>query len=184
MSKIYIIGSLRNPSIPKVGAAIRAASSWEVFDDWFGGGYEADDKWKEYEETRGRTYSQAIWGENARHIFEFDKEHLDSSDAAVLVTPAGKSGHLELGYMVGQGKRTYVLFDGEPERWDVMYRFVDNVFFKLEDLLFELNREMGSPVLETGGAYKSMVQRPEYANGSSAGQTGSYDSLGRLQRLP
>lgn len=171
--KIYIIGSLRNPRIPKVANVIRETTRWDVFDDWFAGGYEADDKWKEYEETRGRHYSEAILGENARHIFEFDKSHLDSSDAAVLITPAGKSGHLELGYMVGQGARTYVLFEGEPDRWDVMYRFVDNVFFDTQDLIKELNRiawdgdedgEMGPPVLETGGAYRELVQRPEYTN--------------------
>jgi hypothetical protein len=37
--------------------------------------------------------------------------------------PAGKSGHLELGYAIGSGKRGFVCFDQEPDRWDVMYRF-------------------------------------------------------------
>jgi nucleoside 2-deoxyribosyltransferase len=50
--------------------------------------------------------------------------------------PAGKSGHLELGYVSGKGKPTYVLFDHEPERWDVMYQFATGgVFFSLESLL-------------------------------------------------
>ena len=139
MSKIYVIGSLRNSNIPVVGEQLRAATGWDVFDDWFAGGYEADDKWKEYEEARGRHYSEAILGEAATHVFEFDKHHLDTSDACVLVTPAGKSGHLELGYMAGQGKKTYVYFDGEPDRWDVMYRFVDKVFFSMDELIGELN---------------------------------------------
>lgn len=139
MNKVYVIGSLRNPNIPIIGEQIRDNTGWEVFDDWFAGGYEADDKWKEYEEARGRHYGEALLGEAATHVFEFDKRHLDSSDAAILVTPAGKSGHLELGYMVGSGKKTYVYFDGLPDRWDVMYRFVDKVFFDMDQLLAELN---------------------------------------------
>jgi len=53
----------------------------------------------------------------------------------VLVLPAGKSGHLELGYMIGQGKPGYILLDGEPERFDVMYNFATGVFTNLSDLL-------------------------------------------------
>ena len=140
MAKLYLIGSLRNPAIPGIGREIREQTHWEVFDDWFAGGYEADDKWKQYEEERGRTYGDAIDGENARHIFEFDKSHLDSSDAACLVAPAGRSAHLELGYMVGKAS-TYVLFPSMPdERWDVMYRFADYRFYCLEALIEELSK--------------------------------------------
>lgn len=135
--KVYLIGSLRNPRIPLVGNALRELSI-EAFDDWFGGGPEADDKWQEYEQLRGRHYREALYGEAAQNIYQFDKRHLDACNAGVLIAPAGKSGHLELGYLSGQGKRTYVLFDGEPERWDVMYQFCDNVFFGLEELINEL----------------------------------------------
>jgi hypothetical protein len=53
--------------------------------------------------------------------------------------PAGRSGHLELGYMKGRGKKTYVLFDKEPERWDVMYRFADAVCFSNDELIKALH---------------------------------------------
>lgn len=135
--KVYLIGSLRNPRIPQIGNAIRELGI-EAFDDWHGGGPEADDKWQEYEQTRGRHYKDALYGEAARNIFEFDKRHLDAANVGVLIAPAGRSGHLELGYLSGQGKNTYVLFDGEPERWDVMYQFCTNVFFTENDLLMEL----------------------------------------------
>ena len=55
-----------------------------------------------------------------------------------MVMPAGKSGHLELGYMLGQGKKGYILFDKEPDRWDVMYQFATGVFFNKEELINEL----------------------------------------------
>jgi hypothetical protein len=99
---IYLIGSLRNPDVPKVAASLRAAGI-EVFDDWYAAGYEADDMWKEYEQERGRGYLEALEGHAANHVFSFDKCHLDRADAGVLVAPAGKSGHLELGYLIGRG---------------------------------------------------------------------------------
>lgn len=134
MTKVYVIGSLRNQKIPQVGNILRA-EGFDAFDDWFGGGYEADDKWRDYEEARGRGYDEALYGEAARNVFDFDKRHLDECDVGVLVMPSGKSAHLEVGYLAGQGKRTYVLFDGIPERWDVMYLFCTRVVFSITELL-------------------------------------------------
>lgn len=118
---LYLIGSLRNPEVTKIGQVIRERGH-EVFDDWFAAGPEADDKWKEYEQSRGRSYTEALQGHAARHVFDFDLHHLERCDGAVLVLPAGKSGHLELGYMVGRGKKCFILLDN-PDRWDVMNLF-------------------------------------------------------------
>ena len=138
MPIIYLIGSLRNPQIPELGIFLREAG-FEVFDDWFAAGPIADDSWQEYEKNKGTHYKEALKGHAARHVFEFDHYHLNRVDIGVLVLPAGKSGHLELGYLAGQGKPTYVLFDKEPDRWDVMYQFSEDVFFNKEDLRKELN---------------------------------------------
>lgn len=139
--KVYLIGSLRNPDIPLIGQAIRGIGH-EVFDDWMAAGPTADDCWRDYERLRGRTYIEALQGHAARHVFEFDKHHLDTSDAAVLILPAGKSGHLELGYMIGRGKPGYILLDESSGagdfRYDVMYRFATRVVETLDDLLGEL----------------------------------------------
>jgi len=129
---IYLIGSLRNIDVPIIGNVFRE-SGFEVFDDWFAGGKIADDEWQKYETTRGRTYKEALGGHAARHVFDFDLAHLARSSIGLLVLPAGKSGHLELGWLLGQGKPGYVLFDKEPERWDVMYQFATDVFFNLGD---------------------------------------------------
>ncbi len=135
--KVYLIASLRNPDVPHLGNKIRALGL-EVWDDWYGAGKIADQAWQEYEQIRGRPYKEALYGNAAQNIFQFDKRHLDASDLAVLLLPAGKSGHLEFGYMIGQGKRGYILFPEEPERWDVMNQFATNVFFNEADLLEEL----------------------------------------------
>ena len=139
MKKLYIIGSLRNPRIPEVAAHIRALTSFEVFDDWYGAGPEADDYWRAYEQSKGHSYIEALKGYGAKHVFGFDKHHLDTSDGVLLVLPAGKSGHLELGYMAGKGKWTGILLENaEPDRWDVMYQFANHVFPNIEAATEEL----------------------------------------------
>ena len=134
---IYLIGSLRNPAIPILAQEMRK-HGYDVFDDWFAAGPEADDYWQIYEQARGHRYDEALKGYAAQHVFKFDKFHLDRCDAAVLYLPAGKSGHLELGYVLGNKKPGFILMDKEPERFDVMYNFSSGVFFSKEDLFAEL----------------------------------------------
>ncbi len=136
--KVYLIGSLRNQAVPKLAKKIRKLG-FTVFDDWYAAGPEADDKWRDYEKARGRTFQEALKGFAADHVFKFDKKHLDECDIAVLQMPAGKSGHLELGYVIGQGKPGYILTD-DPERWDVMYLFASGVFSSFDSLKIELRK--------------------------------------------
>lgn len=140
MKKLYVIGSLRNPVIPLVAQTLRGRLDIEVFDDWYAAGPEADDYWMSYEKERGRSYTEALQGYAARHVFQFDKSHLDSADGTLLVLPAGKSGHLELGYMAGKGKWTGILLETEePDRWDIMYGFASGVFRTLEEVVQALS---------------------------------------------
>lgn len=134
MTKIYLVGSLRNTLVPKVAKLLRE-KGFEVFDDWFSPGPEADDHWQEYEKNRGRTYKEALNGWHAQAVFAIDKRHLDDSDVAIMVMPAGKSAHLEIGYMAGRGKDTFILFDKEPERFDIMPNFCTDVFMSVDELV-------------------------------------------------
>lgn len=140
IKSIYLIGSLRNPKIPELANEIEKTLSIEVFDNWFSAGEIADDAWRTYETLRGRHFGDALKGYSARHVFEFDHRHLQRCDAAVLYMPAGKSGHLELGWALGRGKPGFVLFDALPDRWDVMYQFATAVCFNREKLVEELKK--------------------------------------------
>lgn len=131
--KLYLIGSLRNPEIPKIANKLREAG-FEVFDDWYAAGEKADDAWRDYEKQRGRTFPEALSGLAAQHVFSFDRKHLETADIGVLVLPAGKSGHIEMGWLVGRGRSCYVLLDN-LDRWDVMYMFASGVFVTVEELL-------------------------------------------------
>lgn len=139
MKTIYLIGSLRNPAIPKIANHIREAG-FDVFDDWFAAGPTADDSWQEYEKGRGHSYTEALKGHAARHVFSFDYTHLQRADIGVLALPAGKSGHLELGWCIGKGKPGFILLNGEPDRFDQMYQFANGVFFNIDDLTNELKK--------------------------------------------
>lgn len=135
---IYLIGSLRNKEIPKLARRLREEIGVEVFDDWFSPGPTADDCWRDYEHVRGSSYKQALGSHAATHVYKFDKFHIDRLPIVVMCMPAGKSGHLELGYSLGKGKRGYIFFDEEPERWDVMYQFATDIFFNEQELVAEL----------------------------------------------
>lgn len=136
--RLYLVGSLRNPQIPSIARALRAAGH-DVFDDWFAAGERADDSWREYEMARGHTYLEGLRGKAAEHIVDFDFANMITSDAAVLVAPAGKSAHLELGWFLGQGKPGHILLEPDTQRWDVMFRLATGVHNDLDALIAALN---------------------------------------------
>lgn len=134
--RAYVVGSLTNPAIPEVASELRRTGVFsDVFDDWYGAGPNADDHWKAYNQSRDIPYTKALRGPAATMIYNFDKQHLDAASDVILVCPAGRSGHLELGYAVGMGKRTYILLEaGVCPKWDVMYNFAGHVVESLEEL--------------------------------------------------
>jgi nucleoside 2-deoxyribosyltransferase len=142
---VYLIGSLRDPNVRTVAKVLRDRHV-EVFDDWHAAGEKGDEEWMKYEKERGRTYWQALEGHAAKHTFEYDLHHLQQADVGVLVAPAGRSAHLELGYMLGQGKPGIIYMPEEPERWDVMVKFATQVCQHINGLVAhieDLKRPVG-----------------------------------------
>lgn len=67
--------------------------------------------------------------------FKFDFDAMKACDTCVLVLPCGRSAHLELGWFVGQGKRTAILLEQQPMIPELMYKMVDYLAPSLFDLL-------------------------------------------------
>lgn len=136
---IYIMGSLRNEGVEEVAAEVRS-HGYDVFDNWFSAGREADDYWQKYSKNKGLSYTEALQSREANHVFRFDKAYLDLCDAAILVMPAGKSGFLELGYLLGRGTPAYLLLDEDTEknRYDVMPQFANIVTSDLSIILGDI----------------------------------------------
>lgn len=138
-TNVYLIGALKNPNVQTIAAKLRA-KGYNVWDDWHSAGPEADEYWQRYEEARGRTYAEALDGIHATDVFLFDRSYLDLADIAVLVMPAGKSGHLEFGYFTGGGKPGFILLDEEPKRYDVMPNFATRVVYSTDELFAQMGK--------------------------------------------
>lgn len=141
MTSIYIIGSLANPEIPRIAAKLRE-EGFDAFDQWHAVGPEGDKWWQEHFKAKGYNLAQSLKMDFVQTAFNFDKKHLDRCEAAVLVLPAGKSGHLELGYCIGRGKPGFILMEGDPDRYDLMYGFA-TLCYSMEDLIDALNTPAG-----------------------------------------
>lgn len=135
--QIYLIGSLRNAAIPILGERLRK-DGFKIFDEWYSAGEEADDKLRDYFRNRGFSYKEALSSHAAKNIFHFDKRHLDASEAAILVMPAGKSAHLEVGWMA-KDKPTFYYIEEEPDRYDLMVQFCTAVCIGYDDLVETLS---------------------------------------------
>lgn len=147
---IYLIGSMRNARVPEIANFLRGRG-FDIFDDWFSPGPEADDCWQAYEKERGRDFATALAGAHANEVFNFDKRHLDAAEAVVLVTPAGKSAHLELGYVIGCGKPGFIYMEEEPQRFDIMYKFATAIVTDINTLTDTLEALNGRRTEERSG---------------------------------
>lgn len=133
--KYYIIGSLANKRVLDVANKLRAADI-DAFDQWMASGEGADQHWKDYGEQRGWSYFQTLKSDFVQTAFNFDFSNMQTSDGCVLVMPAGKSAHCELGWFVGSGKKAYILFDEMPERPDLMpANMATGIFTNIEELI-------------------------------------------------
>lgn len=133
---VFISGSLRHSRVIEVTQAL-ADAGLSVFSDWRATAPDADDHWKAYEQARGRDYTTALASPAARNVVNFDRTNLENSNSLVLVYPAGRSAHMELGYALGLSKPGFVLLDADADndRWDVMLGMATGVYRDMEELV-------------------------------------------------
>ncbi len=110
--KLYVASSWRNPWQQSVVQVARKYGH-EVYDfrhpkDGDDGFHwsEIDQGWQNWDAQR---YRKALEDPIAVQGFSRDKGAMEWCDACVLVQPCGNSAHLELGWCVGQRKKTAVL---------------------------------------------------------------------------
>lgn len=144
LSSIYVASSWRNPIQPAVVSSLRAAG-FECYDfrhphddnegfHWSyvygrpGDAAEWTDGVLSSEMIRGLAHPRAVAG------FVLDMAAMERCDTCVLVLPCGRSAHLELGWFVGQGRRTAILLDN-PCQPELMYRMVDHLATELPELV-------------------------------------------------
>lgn len=148
IKSVYIIGALKNWNVVKLANEL-TAQGFEAFADWITPGPDADSFLLKYAKMRGWNYKQALESRAARHVFQFDVQNINRCDAAVMLAPAGKSGHIELGYVIGQGKPGFILFEKEPQRFDIMLQFASGIFFSKNELFKALKKHKTSHTRRT-----------------------------------
>jgi hypothetical protein len=121
MSRIYLASSWRNPSQPYMVKWLRTRGH-EVYDftdrgasltagtqecrgfDWQQIGAPFDlSSWK-FDEFRAKLTSNPL----AAAGYLSDLRYMEWADTCMLLLPCGRSAHLELGYMIGRGKRSII----------------------------------------------------------------------------
>jgi len=126
--KIYLASSWKNAGLVYDYALDLRRKGYNVdaFVDASTGRYVFD--WREIVKNKDLLDAK-IFLEDPRSLkaFREDKKWLDWCDCLILILPAGKSSHLEAGYIKGQGKMLiiYAPQTFESGKFDVMYGFAD-----------------------------------------------------------
>lgn len=138
MSRIYVASSWRCAGQPGVVAALREAGH-EVYDfrnprpgDYGFAWSSLDPEWLGWTPTAYRGHLDdpiAVAG------YGSDYAAMQWADTFVLVLPCGRSAHLELGWAVGQGKRTAILLSPTGFEPELMYRMVDLLATDLSEVV-------------------------------------------------
>ena len=125
--KVYVASSWRNEVYPEVVEVLRQAGH-QVYDFR----HQGSSGWNPAEITSSQLFS-FLDHPKVQSIFRQDMEALVASDAVVCVLPCGRSAHLELGYGIGAGKRTVLLWhDGDAP--DIMHKAVDAIVFSVSEI--------------------------------------------------
>lgn len=98
---------------------------------------ELDPNWRHWSPE---AFLDALETYQSSAAFESDIKALDACDTCVLITPAGNSAHLELGYAAGQGKDCYTLIN--PGFQADLMLLVGHVVDSIDDLLFHLEDDV------------------------------------------
>ena len=125
--KVYVASSWKNEVYPEVVEALRQAGH-DVYDFRHQGISDCNPA-----EMTSDKLLDFLDLPKVRSIFQNDMDALEASDAVVCVLPCGRSAHLELGYGIGAGKRTVLLWhDGDAP--DIMHKAVDSIVFGVDEI--------------------------------------------------
>ncbi len=136
---IYVASSWRNPMHTAVCAAMRAAGL-QHYDFKADGGFHWGEVMLHERPTRTEAvpfedYLKALEHPRSNQGYIRDFAAMQAAHTFVMVLPCGNSSHMELGWAVGQGKRTAIFSPGDEVIPDLMYKMTDHITNNLMDLL-------------------------------------------------
>lgn len=111
--KIYVASSWRNEYLHRGTVEVLRAAGHDVYDFRHprpdDHGFSWGDIASQWKGWTVQEYQEALKHPIAEAGFKSDKDALDWAEVGVLVMPCGRSAHLELGYLAGQGKPCAIL---------------------------------------------------------------------------
>jgi len=138
---VYVASSWRNERQPEVVRMLRAAGH-TVYDFRNPEPGDTGFQWSaidpEWETWTPEQFRDALNNSIAAQGRWNDEQALKKSNAVVLVTPCGRSAHLELGWGIGAEKFTAILLDEKPQEPELMYGSATRICLDLAELVEEL----------------------------------------------
>lgn len=138
--KLYVASSWRNKIKHQIVVQVLRNQGHECYDftnpELGNNGFhwsDIDTKWKSWTPDQFR---DNLLDPIAVKAFNLDYGAMKWADAGVLVTPCGRSAHLEAGFFVGSEKPLIILLsDGEPE---LMYSMASDICVSTEEVIRSL----------------------------------------------
>lgn len=126
MLRIYLASSWKNPHHTVVVDTLRG-QGFRVYDFKDPSfvtyhGFRWSDIDEGWESWSSRDFILGLSHPAATHQFSLGCEALDWANCGVLLLPCGKDAHMEAGWLVGAGKRLFILLDPEVPASELMYR--------------------------------------------------------------
>ena len=140
--KIYVASSWSTAYHPKVVKLLREQGH-QVYD------YRADgpalgEQWNFTKEGVDYQNITALFEiPQAKSTYQKDMLALQEAEAVICLLPSGRSAHIELGYAIGTGKFTYLVWS-DPELPDLMHRAVDGVV-STANMVVQLPKLLANP---------------------------------------
>lgn len=134
--KIYVASSWRNPDHHHVVTQLKH----DGFDPFDFKATNASFHWRDqapgWPDWSLEQFKSVLRSQPAEEAFANDEKALDEADAGVLVLPAGISAHIEVGYLMGQLKPTFILYPTNVEtvRAELMYKLATGIFRSYHDV--------------------------------------------------
>ena len=127
MLKIYLASSWKNQYYESVLKTIQEMNKFYVYDfrkqntafNW----NEIDDNWESWTTQQ---FLDALKHPLSKRAYTDDFSHLRDCDICIMITPCGRSSHLEGGYAVGHGSKLIVCLT-EDQRPELTYKMASIV---------------------------------------------------------
>jgi len=135
MARIYLATSWKNEEQPKIVDLLKTANH-QVY-DFRTSGFRWDDVGLERPCTAFMYRDTLLSHPRVAQGFLTDFAAMRWANVGLLLLPAGRSAHLELGWMAGAGKRTLILTKNgeEPE---LMALLADKICINMSEVMHEL----------------------------------------------